>query len=237
MTAMGLINIGKSEGSEIIQLFGRGVRLLGLRRLLKRSKHLTGYHHPSCLPLLERLFVFAIDAKYMQKFRETIDLEGIDGGGFLSLPWNCGGTIDQPNPPTLHLPKWPGEERFKRERAIRLNASYLGSVPLRRSITVGRETRFEEMESDETAAAAARANAVATPLADCPWFRFVDQNSLYVRLCRHVRELGCDNIGFSAADVAALLSANSHELDGAGRRRVSPVRFLVGSPPLGRCRL
>ena len=37
VTNMGLLNIGRSEGSEIIQLFGRGVRLKGLNRSLKRS--------------------------------------------------------------------------------------------------------------------------------------------------------------------------------------------------------
>ena len=212
VSAMGLINVGKSEGPEIIQLFGRGVRLLGLHRLLKRSKYLTGRSHPPCLPLLERLFVFAIDAKYMQKFRETIDLEGVDGGGFLEFALELWRTIDQPNPPALHLPNWPGEERFKREQAVRLDASHLGNVPSRRTITVCRETRFEDLQSDKTRAAAAQANAAAIPLADCPWFRFVDPSALYVRLCRHAREQGCDNIGFSAADVRALLNAESREL-------------------------
>ena len=40
VTNMGLLNIGRSEGSEIIQLFGRGVRLKGLNRALKRSSAL-----------------------------------------------------------------------------------------------------------------------------------------------------------------------------------------------------
>ncbi|MEI8373835.1 MAG: DEAD/DEAH box helicase family protein [Planctomycetota bacterium] len=212
VSAMGLINIGKSEGSEIIQLFGRGVRLLGLHRLLKRSKHLTGYVHPVCLPLLERLFVFAIDAKYMQKFRETIDREGVDGGGFIEFELELWRTIDQPNPPTLHLPNWPGEERFKREQAIRLEASYLGNVPSRRTITVRRETRFEDLQSDETGTAAVQASTAAMTLADCPWFPFVNQNTLYVRLCRYAREQGCDNMGFSAADVRALLKAQAPEM-------------------------
>ncbi|MEA3188774.1 MAG: hypothetical protein QOD99_2604 [Chthoniobacter sp.] len=212
VSALGLINIGKSEGSEIIQLFGRGVRLLGLHRLLKRSKYLTGYTHPVSLPLLERLFVFAIDSKYMTKFRETIELEGVDGGGFLEFELELWRTIDQPNPPVLHLPEWPGEELFKREQAVRLDAAHLGNVPSRRTITVRRHTRFEGLQSDEEGTTAAQAQASATALAACPWFRFVDQSSLYIRLCRHAREQGYENIGFSAADVSALLSAQSREL-------------------------
>jgi hypothetical protein len=212
VSALGLINIGKSEGSEIIQLFGRGVRLLGLDRLLKRSKYLTGYAHPASLPLLERLFVFAIDSKYMTKFRETIELEGVDGGGFLEFELALWRTIDQPNNPVLHLPEWPGENRFKLEQAVRLDAAHLGNLPSRRTITVRRETRFEGLQSDEGATTAARPIAAATSLADAPWFRFVDQDALYVRLCRHAREHGYDNIGFSGADVRALLAAQSHEL-------------------------
>jgi hypothetical protein len=34
---MGLLNIGKGEGPQIIQLFGRGVRLKGKNLSLKRS--------------------------------------------------------------------------------------------------------------------------------------------------------------------------------------------------------
>src|SRR4029079_12483746 len=37
VSTMGLMNVGQTEGSQIIQLFGRGVRLKGYGRTLKRS--------------------------------------------------------------------------------------------------------------------------------------------------------------------------------------------------------
>lgn len=77
---MGLLNIGRSEGSEIIQLFGRGVRLKGLNRGLKRSSMLHG-EHPKGIELLERLNIFAIRANYMTQFRNYIEREGIDPTG------------------------------------------------------------------------------------------------------------------------------------------------------------
>src|SRR4029078_13270257 len=64
VTNMGLLNIGRSEGSEIIQLFGRGARLKGLNRCLKRSSVLPGTP-PAGIDLLERLNIFAIRAHYM----------------------------------------------------------------------------------------------------------------------------------------------------------------------------
>ena len=39
---LGLMNIGKKEGSQIIQLFGRGVRLKGYNFSLKRSRMIQG---------------------------------------------------------------------------------------------------------------------------------------------------------------------------------------------------
>jgi hypothetical protein len=73
---MGLMNIGRSEGTQVIQLFGRGVRLLGKGRKLKRSSHLPG-DHPANLAVLETLNIFGVRASYMAAFRDYLDKEGI----------------------------------------------------------------------------------------------------------------------------------------------------------------
>ncbi len=62
---MGLLNIGASEGSLIIQLFGRGVRLKGRGMSLKRSSALPDSIHPADIQLLETLNIFALRADYM----------------------------------------------------------------------------------------------------------------------------------------------------------------------------
>ena len=46
VSTMGLMHVGKSEGSQIIQLFGRGVRLKGYEWCLKRSGHSFCAVHP-----------------------------------------------------------------------------------------------------------------------------------------------------------------------------------------------
>ena len=74
---MGLMNVGRAEGSEIIQLFGRGVRLKGRGMSLKRSTHLDG-PHPDNVGLLETLNIFAVRADYMKKFREYLEREGLE---------------------------------------------------------------------------------------------------------------------------------------------------------------
>jgi hypothetical protein len=77
VSTMGLMNIGRGEGPQIIQLFGRGVRLLGKDRSLKRSQVLDG-DHPANLPLLETLNIFGVRANYMARFRDYLAEEGID---------------------------------------------------------------------------------------------------------------------------------------------------------------
>jgi len=77
VSAMGLMNIGRNEGAQIIQLFGRGVRLRGLGGGLQRSAVLTGRDHPADIRLLETLNVYGVRADYMEKFKEYLEDEGL----------------------------------------------------------------------------------------------------------------------------------------------------------------
>lgn len=77
VSTMGLMNIGRGEGSEIIQLFGRGVRLKGYGFGLKRSQHVSGIHPPDRITTLETLNIFGVRADYMQQFREYLEAEGL----------------------------------------------------------------------------------------------------------------------------------------------------------------
>ncbi len=77
VSCMGLINIGRKEGSQIIQLFGRGVRLKGLDFTLRRSSEIAHHTHPAFLSELETLNIFGIRADYMQAFNEYIEEEDV----------------------------------------------------------------------------------------------------------------------------------------------------------------
>ena len=78
VASMGLLNIGRQEGAQIIQLFGRGVRLKGKDMSLKRSAALCLGDHPKHLRLLETLNIFAVRANYMAQFREYLEREGVE---------------------------------------------------------------------------------------------------------------------------------------------------------------
>lgn len=110
---MGLLNIGRKEGSEIIQLFGRGIRLRGLGFSLKRSGALDG-KHPQHVQLLETLNIFAIRANYMAQFREYLEREGVETEGCVELPLPIR-TNNNFLQKGLIIPKVPLDRRFSEE--------------------------------------------------------------------------------------------------------------------------
>ena len=70
---MGLINIGKKEGPQIVQLFGRGVRLKGKNYSLKREDS-----QDYGLNVLQTLSIFGLNADYINAFLNTIESEEVD---------------------------------------------------------------------------------------------------------------------------------------------------------------
>ncbi|GAJ14926.1 unnamed protein product, partial [marine sediment metagenome] len=65
--SMSLLNIGRGEGPQIIQLFGRGVRLKGKELSLKRSNE-----NKDEIKSLETLNIFGLNADYINVFLEMV---------------------------------------------------------------------------------------------------------------------------------------------------------------------
>jgi hypothetical protein len=120
VATMGLLNIGRSEGSQIIQLFGRGVRLRGKGHSLKRSAVLDG-PHPEHIGLLETLNIFAVRANYMAQFRNYLEREGVETEPTLDLPlftYLTDGALEK----KLVAPRPPTGRSFVDERSLLLAA-------------------------------------------------------------------------------------------------------------------
>jgi len=78
VSTIGLINFAKGEGSQAIQMFGRGVRLRGYKGCLKRSSALTEYLRiPNNINVVETLNIFGVRAQYMEDFKEHLESEGV----------------------------------------------------------------------------------------------------------------------------------------------------------------
>jgi len=72
VSSMGLLNIGKGQGPQIIQLFGRGVRLKGKNMSLKRSEESGEIRY------LETLNIYSINADYLKNFLDAIRKEDVE---------------------------------------------------------------------------------------------------------------------------------------------------------------
>jgi hypothetical protein len=71
VSSMGLMNMGKSEGAQIIQLFGRGVRLKGKNYSLKREDRNASYY----IKALQSISIMGLNASYMNRFLAEIENE------------------------------------------------------------------------------------------------------------------------------------------------------------------
>jgi len=115
VSTMGLMYVGQTEGSQIIQLFGRGVRLKGYKFGLKRSDKVdeTRQIRPEHHRLLETLNVFGVRAHFMQQFKEYLEEEGLptnDERIEIILP-----TIKNLGTQKLKTLRLPAEMDFKRD--------------------------------------------------------------------------------------------------------------------------
>ena len=95
VSTMGLMHVGVGEGPEIIQMFGRGVRLKGWNMTLKRHRESGAELPPDSAGLreLETLYIFGLRANYMQTFRDLLQAEGmrVDRETIpLPVAWNFG---------------------------------------------------------------------------------------------------------------------------------------------------
>lgn len=82
VSIIGLINLGSSKGNKIIQIFGRGVRLLGLRGDGKRQNHehcvsyaelLADDTSDKLLRRLETLNVFSLNRSWLETFLKALE--------------------------------------------------------------------------------------------------------------------------------------------------------------------
>lgn len=91
VSTLGLMHVGRSEGAQIIQLFGRGVRLKGYDWTLKRSGFSTPVKQPRHIQYLETLNVFGVQADFMERFKKFLsdeDLPSNDQKEIYTIPLN-----------------------------------------------------------------------------------------------------------------------------------------------------
>jgi hypothetical protein len=200
VSGMGLINIGRKEGSQIIQLFGRGVRLKGLDFCLKRSGQLNHADHPEYIKELETLNVFGIRADYMQAFNEYIDEEGVDSEKkteIICLPTieNLARTDLKVILPQKDMPDFKKEVKpvFKRESKIRtkITADWYGRLDSK--------TRRDDLLTDDE-------NIFNKTALKPENLKFLDHNRLYLDIIHYKKQNAMYNLEINRDSITDLLS-------------------------------
>lgn len=188
VSTMGLLNMGKGEGSQIIQLFGRGVRLKGRDWSLKRSV-------PNVRPKgvflekLETLNIFGINADYMEVFRGYLADEDIaTSDEILMLDFPVQKRLPSVKLKTLQLKeevKGNRKQSFKRvEKQI-----YLFEIPKKWQnkikkieISLDRYAKVQSIASKGNAIATAPNEMRYEAKLNTAWFDFFDWDKIYLTI-------------------------------------------------------
>ena len=200
VSSMGLLNIGRSEGSQIIQLFGRGVRLKGRGMSLKRSAALGG-RHPDNMRLLETLDIFAIRADYMAQFRDYLEDEGVPAGDMAEMELPI-----QPNMAFLDkglvIPRPPDGKEFETDdlATLRLDEKM-------NPVTVFAGSEAQELASAENEIGERSATSGATTTIGADALNLVDWSAAYSDLLAHRDARGWDNLAIPPSAPREIIAA------------------------------
>ncbi len=201
---MGLLNIGRTEGSEIIQLFGRGVRLKGLGMSLKRSSAMDGTH-PEHIRLLETLNIFAVRANYMAQFREYLEREGVETEGQMELP-----LVIHPSRDFLGrglvVPRVSEGRVFSKECDVGL------AVDKAAIVTVDMSLKVESMRSGAGGVATVAMTAGQEQVIPHESLDLVDWEAVYVNLLEFKKEKGFNNLVMTPDTPRTLLEQDEPSL-------------------------
>lgn len=208
VSTMGLMHVGRTEGTQIIQLFGRGVRLKGYNWSLKRSGYIHEIKKPDFIEDLETLNVFGIQADFMEKFRQFLKDEGLPGNEkreVITIPMNV--TADFGKKLKIIRPKKKqdgSEYDFKKDGPI----PSIGSIPpyLQRNPVVSDwYPRIQSIKSKGTHQGGEKDEVKL----GARHLSFLDLDSMYFDLERFKREKSWHNLTISKQGIADILSDSS----------------------------
>lgn len=203
---MGLLNIGKSEGSQIIQLFGRGVRLRGRDMTLKRSSALNDGPHPNSIRLLETLNLFAVRANYMAQFRDYLESEGIDTSEPVELP-----LFIRPNREFLGrgllIPRLGDGQDFQAKEVVMLQ--YDGGVS---KVSVTMSATVQELGSHASGITDASASSGSEQQIPAESLELVDWNEACLALMEHKEAKHLSNLVIQQDALRGILEKKVYQL-------------------------
>lgn len=206
VSTMGLMHVGRSEGAQIVQLFGRGVRLKGYQWSLKRSGHSTATILPPYIEELETLNIFGIQADFMAKFRDYLRDEGLPGNESrmkveVPIEFNEYSSLNLKIVRSKHKHGNQGEYDFKTEAAI----PFIGDIPtyiMDNPVVSDWYPRITTLYSQSYENRSLRDEATL----DLSYLRLLNMDRLFFELEQYKAERGWHNLNITKAGIKSLLS-------------------------------
>lgn len=211
VSTLGLMFVGQNEGSEIIQLFGRGVRLRGYAHSLKRSRaihwaardtELEWVSKDHQLPILETLNVFGVKSDYMARFNEFLEGEGIrrpDSRESVTIPVR----MKLPGVPLITV-RVPENINFRKERKTTLGLASEIRMDAE-AVVLDWYPRVASKASQGVRVTQLVSNLNSESL-NAQHLAFMDFDAIYLKLQQLKAERGWHNLNLSKETARALLT-------------------------------
>lgn len=215
VSSLALMYVGQNEGSEIIQLFGRGIRLRGYDHSLKRSKaiqwatrdkEMAWARKDEFLSLLETLHVFGVQSDYMERFNQFLEGEGIrkaDDREPITIPVK----ITLPKIPLITV-KVPENINFKKEAKTTLSLAKEANIGSE-EIVLDWYPRVASKVSDGVGQSKLISSLNAAKLSESH-LAFMNFDSIYLQLQLLKAERGWHNFNLNRDTVKELLSSGKN---------------------------
>jgi len=213
VSSMGLLNVGKNEGAQIIQLFGRGVRLKGYDNYLKRSYCLekkrlipAEIRVPENISILETLNIFGLNSNYMGTFKEILKGEGIEESITKKLKIKS-------NYPTktLYLPMPPEDIDFQSSSQI-LSQMFLSKLEIGK-IKIDLSSKIEVMESITNLNQVEPKNdVVGENKIDKEIIDIIDFDEVFLELLKYKDLKGYSNLYFTKKDLQNIFAGKENSI-------------------------
>jgi len=200
VSTMGLMNIGKKEGSQIIQLFGRGVRLKGYEYCLKRSRAIGGRELERKYQAVETLNIFGLKADYMKAFKDYLKDEGIptDERVEFVLP-----LIYDKSYKTKKLKVLDLQEGKDYKREVKLDLQFCDIRGIVKKVVLSLYKQVDILESESRTGNKYDLNS---EILQKEHLSFVNIDNLFFALQQFKNEKGWSNLNISKTDIEDLTS-------------------------------
>ena len=200
VSTMGLMNVGKKEGSQIIQLFGRGVRLKGYGFCLKRSRAIRGKELERKYQAIETLNIFGLKADYMKAFKDYLKDEGIPTGERVEfiLPVIYDKSYKDK---TLKVLDLEDGKDFKKE--VKLDLKHSDVIGIYKKVVLNLYKKVDILESLSGTGNKLELNS---KILEGTHLSFINVDNIFFALQQFKNEKNWSNLNISKVDIEDLLS-------------------------------